>query len=54
VDEATKAVLAAGYRSASPEFREIVKITLSRDSRFERVARGRYTVKRRTRPAQLN
>ena len=45
VDEATKAVLAAGYRSASPAFRRIVNITLSRNSRFERVARGRYTVK---------
>ncbi len=40
VTAATKAVLAAGYRSASPEFRKIVNITLSRTSRFERVARG--------------
>jgi len=45
VDEATNAVLAAGYRSASPEFRKIVNITLSRSDRFEQVERGRYTAK---------
>lgn len=45
VDEATQAVLAAGYRSASPEFRKIVNITLSRSGRFERIKRGRYTAK---------
>lgn len=38
VDEATKAVLAEGYRSASAEFSKIVNIMLWRDSRFERVA----------------
>jgi hypothetical protein len=43
VDEATQAVLAAGYRSTSPELRKIVNITLSRSGRFERVGRGRYT-----------
>ena len=45
VDEATQAVLAAGYRSSSPEFRNIVNIALSRSGRFVRVARRRTTVK---------
>ncbi len=43
----TKGALTAsrGYRSASPEFRKIVNIKLSRSGRFERVGRGRYAAK---------
>lgn len=43
VSEAAEAVQRAGYRTTSPNFRTIVNQTLIRDSRFRKVARGRYT-----------
>ena len=45
MEEATNAVLVAAYRSESLEFRKIVVIALSRDSRFPRVAQGRCSAK---------
>jgi len=43
VSEAAEEVQAAGYRTASPNFRTIVNAVLVGDERFKRVARGKYT-----------
>ena len=45
VAELTQAVLAAGYKSTSKDFKAIVTQTLYRDERFKRVASGRFAVK---------
>ncbi|MCA9310162.1 MAG: hypothetical protein KDA21_03095, partial [Phycisphaerales bacterium] len=45
VTEVAQAVQAAGYKTTSPNFRTIVNQALLKDERFERVSRGRYTVK---------
>jgi hypothetical protein len=45
VAEAADAVLAAGYKSKSKNFQNIVGITLSKDKRFKRVGRGVYALK---------
>ncbi len=45
IAEAAKAVLAAGYKSKSNDFRNMVSITLSQDKRFRRVRRGVYAMK---------
>jgi len=45
VADATKAVLAAGYKSKSKIFRTIVSQTLSRDKKFKNVKRGVYALK---------
>jgi len=44
VGDATKAVLAAGYKTNSKIFRTIVSQTLSKDKRFKNVARGVYAL----------
>ncbi|OFZ73187.1 MAG: hypothetical protein A2W04_00130 [Betaproteobacteria bacterium RBG_16_64_9] len=45
VEEATRKVLEAGYRTTSPSFRQIVNITLLRSGQFQRVGRGKYAVR---------
>ena len=45
VAEAVEAVLAAGYRSKSKDFANIVSMTLSKDKRFRRVRRGVYALR---------
>jgi len=45
VADATKAVLAAGYKTKSKIFRTIVSQTLSKDKRFKNVKRGVYALK---------
>jgi hypothetical protein len=45
VAEAADAVLAAGYKSKSKNFRIIVGMTLSQDKRFKRVGRGVYRLR---------
>jgi hypothetical protein len=45
VAEATDAVVAAGYKSKSKEFKKVVGITLSTDRRFRRVRRGVYALR---------
>jgi hypothetical protein len=43
VDEVTKGVLEAGYRTSSSRLRVMVNLTLIKDPRFKRVSRGIYT-----------
>jgi hypothetical protein len=45
MSKATVEVQKAGYRTSSPNFRNIVNQTLLKDKRFKRVGRGRYTAK---------
>ena len=45
VAEAAKLALAAGYKSASKQFANIVSQTLSTDKRFRKVSRGVYALK---------
>ncbi len=45
VTEAADAALAAGYKSKSKDFRNMVGITLSQDRRFKRVGRGVYALR---------
>ena len=45
VAEAAEAAIAAGYRSKSKDFANIVSMTLSKDKRFRRVRRGVYALK---------
>ena len=45
VAEATDAVVAAGYKSKSKDFQNIVSMTLSTDKRFRRVRRGVYRLR---------
>jgi hypothetical protein len=45
IAEAAEAVLAAGYRSKSKGFRNLVSMMLSKDRRFRRVRRGVYALK---------
>ena len=45
VAEAADAVQAAGYKSKSKVFQNIVGMTLSKDKRFRRVRRGVYALK---------
>jgi hypothetical protein len=45
IAEAADAVLAAGYKSKSKDFRNLVSMTLSKDKRFKRVRRGVYALK---------
>ena len=45
IAEATEMVVAAGYRSKSKDFRNIVGITLAQDKRFRRVRKGIYALK---------
>jgi len=45
IPDAAQAVLASGYKSKSKDFANLVSMTLARDERFERVARGQYKVK---------
>ena len=45
VAEVAEAALAAGYKSKSKDFRNIVSMTLSKDKRFRRVRRGVYALK---------
>ena len=45
IAEAADAVLAAGYKSKSKDFRNIVSMMLSKDNRFRRVRRGVYALK---------
>ena len=45
VAEAAEAALAAGYKSKSKDFSNLVNMTLASDKRFERVARGVYRVR---------
>ena len=45
VTELAEAVQRDGYKTTSPNFRTIVNQALLKDERFERVSRGRYTVK---------
>ena len=45
VAEATEAALAAGYKSKSRNFGNLVSMTLSKDKRFRRVRRGVYALK---------
>ncbi|HPD17703.1 MAG TPA: hypothetical protein PLE19_22420 [Planctomycetota bacterium] len=45
IDQATEALLASGYKSASKNPRHRVKVTLWEDERFERVGKGQYAVK---------
>jgi predicted amino acid racemase len=45
IAEAADAVLAAGYKSKSKDFKNIVSMTLSKDKRFKRVGRGVYVLK---------
>ena len=45
VAQAADATLAAGYKSKSKDFQNIVGMTLSKDKRFKRVRRGVYALK---------
>ena len=45
VAEAADAVLAAGYKSKSKDFGNLVSMTLSKDRRFRRVRRGVYDLR---------
>jgi len=45
VADATKLVLAEGYKSASKQFQTIVNQTLLRDKRFRKAGRGVYKLK---------
>ena len=45
VAEAAEAAIAAGYKSKSKDFVNIVSMTLSKDKRFRRVRRGVYALK---------
>ena len=45
IPEAAEAVLAAGYKSKSKDFGNLVSMTLSKDKRFRRVSRGVYALK---------
>jgi hypothetical protein len=45
VAEAADAVLAAGYKSKSKDFQNIVGMTLAKDKRFKRVGRGIYVLR---------
>ena len=45
VSEAADAALAAGYKSKSKDFRNIVSMMLSKDKRFKRVGRGVYRLR---------
>jgi hypothetical protein len=45
VAEAAEAALAAGYRSKSKDFANIVSMALSKDKRFRRVRRGIYALR---------
>ena len=46
VGEAMEAVVAAGYKTSSKNFRLIVNQTLAKDPRFRQVARGTYALKK--------
>ena len=45
VAQATKLAVAAGYKSKSSQFGNIVSQTLSTDKRFKKIARGVYVLK---------
>ena len=45
VAQAVEAALAAGYRSKSKDFANIVSMALSKDKRFRRVRRGVYALR---------
>ena len=45
IAEATEAVVAAGYKSKSKDFRNIVGIALAQDKRFRRMRKGVYALK---------
>lgn len=45
VSDAADAVLAAGYKTNSKNFRSIVNQTLIKDDRFKQVSRGQYSLK---------
>ena len=45
VAEATEAVLASGYKTASGAFKSLVNQTLIKDKRFKSVSRGQYALK---------
>ena len=45
IASAAEAVLAAGYKTTSKNFRNLVKQVLSHDKRFKRVGKGQYTLK---------
>lgn len=45
VGDAAAAVLAAGYKSKSKDFQNIVSMMLSKDKRFRRVRRGVYALR---------
>ena len=45
VAEAAEAAVAAGYKSKSKDFQNIVSMALSKDKRFRRVRRGVYALK---------
>ncbi len=45
IAEAAEAALAAGYKSKSKDFGNLVSMTLSKDRRFRRVRRGVYRVR---------
>jgi hypothetical protein len=47
VAEAAKAAVAAGYRSKSKDFGNIVSMALAKDKRFRRVRRGLYALRGR-------
>ena len=51
VAEAVKLALAAGYKSASKQFPNIVSQALSTDKRFKKVSRGVYALKGAKKPA---
>ena len=51
VGQATKLVLAAGYKTKSKQFQTIVNQTVLRDPRFVNVARGVYALKGEGKPA---
>ena len=44
IASAAEAVLASGYKTASKNFRNLVKQVLSHDKRFKRVGKGQYTL----------
>ena len=44
VNEMTKAVQEAGYKSNSKIFRTIVNQTLAKEKRFKKVGRGQYAL----------
>ena len=45
ISEAAEAVQAAGYKSKSKDFQNIVSMALSKDKRFRRVRRGVYALR---------